>query len=74
MALWILMARFVDVFFLIAPEFYKGGLSIHWMDVAAVVGLGGIWVALFTANLKSAPLLPTRDADLASALKASAGH
>jgi hypothetical protein len=74
MALWILMARFVDVFFLIAPEFYDGGLSIHWMDLAAVAGLGGLWIALFTANLRSAPLLPARDPDLASALRASAGH
>jgi hypothetical protein len=74
MALWILMARFVDVFFLIAPEFYDGGLSIHWMDLAAVAGLGGLWMALFTANLRSAPLLPTRDPDLASALAAAGGH
>jgi len=38
--------------------------------VAAVVGLGGIWVALFTSNLKSRPLLPVHDAGLADALQA----
>jgi hypothetical protein len=74
MAMWIVFARFVDVYFLIAPEFYDGGLTIHWMDAAAVVGLGGVWIALFAANLKSQALLPGRDPDLASALKAAAGH
>jgi hypothetical protein len=74
MALWIIMARFVDVFFLIAPEFHDGGLSIHWMDLAAVVGLCGLWVSLFASHLKSAPLLPVRDLDLAASLAPRAGH
>ena len=74
MALWMIAARFVDVFFLIGPEFYKDGLAIHWMDATAVIGLGGIWTSLFVANLKSRALLPARDAGLAAALKAAAGH
>lgn len=74
MALWIIMARFVDVFFLIGPEFHKEGLAIGWMDVAALVGLGGVWISLLAANLKSRPLLPLQDPDLAGALKAAGGH
>jgi hypothetical protein len=38
------------------------------------VGLGGIWIALFAAALKSRPLLPVRDPELANALKAATGH
>ncbi len=74
MALWIIMARFVDVFFLIGPEFHKEGLAMDWMDVAALVGLGGVWISLLAANLKSRPLLPLQDPDLAGALKAAGGH
>ena len=74
MAAWMVLARFADLFFLIAPEFYRNGLTIHWMDVAAMIGVGGLWMALFTANVKSRPLLPTGDPDLANALKATAGH
>ncbi|MDO8835393.1 MAG: hypothetical protein Q7V01_07335 [Vicinamibacterales bacterium] len=74
MALWLIMARFVDVFFLIGPEFHQDGLAIHWMDLAAMVGIGGVWTSLFAAYLKSRPLLPLQDPDLAGALKATGGH
>jgi hypothetical protein len=74
MAAWIVLARFADVFFLVGPDLHKGGLALHWMDVTALVGLGGVWIALFAAALKSRPLLPVRDPELASALKAAAGH
>lgn len=74
MALWMIAARFVDVFFLIGPEFHGESLSMHWMDVAAMVALGGIWVWLFATNLKSRPLLPVGDPGLAHALEAASGH
>jgi hypothetical protein len=70
MAMWLIVARFLDLFYLIGPEAYPHGLGFHWLDAAAVVGLGGIWVALFTSNLKSRPLLPVHDAGLADALQA----
>lgn len=70
MAMWLIVARFLDLFYLIGPEAYPRGLGFHWLDAAAVVGLGGIWVALFTSNLKSRPLLPVHDAGLADALQA----
>jgi hypothetical protein len=70
MAMWLIVARFLDLFYLIGPEAYPHGLGFHWLDAAAVVGLGGIWVALFTSNLKSRPLLPVHDAGLADALRA----
>jgi hypothetical protein len=70
MALWLIAARFVDLFYLIGPEAYTHGLGFHWLDVAAPVGLGGVWVALFASNLKGAPLLPLRDAGLENALHA----
>jgi len=74
MALWMIAVRFLDVFYIIGPEAYPEGLRFHWMDAAATVGLGGIWVALFAANLKSRPLLPLREPELASALRGPEGH
>jgi len=68
MALWLIAARFVDLFYLIGPEAYPDGLGFHWLDLAALLGLGGVWVALFVSNLKSRPLLPLRDAGLENAL------
>jgi len=74
MAAWIVFARLVDVFFLIGPEFHKGGLALHWMDITALVGLGGVWVALFVGALQGRALLPAQDPDLGKALAAGHGH
>jgi hypothetical protein len=70
MAMWLIAARFLDLFFMIGPEAYPRGLAIHWLDLAAAIGLGGIWVAFFAANLKSRPLLPLHDAGVENALHA----
>jgi hypothetical protein len=68
MAMWLIAARFLDLFYLIGPEAYPNGVGFHWLDLAAPIGLGGIWVALFLANLKDRPLLPLKDAGLENAL------
>ncbi len=60
-ALLILVMRLVDVFWLVEPTFHPTGFFIHWMDVLAPVGLGGIWIAAFLWHLKGKPLLPVRD-------------
>ena len=40
-ALAIIVARLLDVFWLIAPEFYERPLTVHWMDVAAIAASAG---------------------------------
>ncbi len=69
LALAILFLRLVDLFWLTAPEFWPGGFHLSWMDVAAPVGIGGLWVACFAWQLKGRPLLPVGDPDLAEALE-----
>ena len=61
------LARLVDVYFLIAPEF-SASVRVHWVDIAAVAGLGGIFVTLFVWRLGLRPLLPAHDPEVASAL------
>ena len=73
-ALGILVMRIVDLFFLVAPEFEKQGFSIHWLDIVAPVGLGGLWLWLFLTQLRQRPLLPVRDPHLAEALEGAGGH
>ncbi len=60
-AVAVLALRLVDMFWLVAPAFHPEGFTIHWMDLAAPVGLGGLWLAAFFSNLKRAPLLPLHD-------------
>ncbi|HEY3383658.1 MAG TPA: hypothetical protein VGK32_17985 [Vicinamibacterales bacterium] len=67
-AVGIIIARVFDVFFLIAPEFYRDHLSVHWLDLTALVGLGGLWLTMFIWRLGARPLLPPNDPELAPAL------
>jgi hypothetical protein len=65
----ILVARLLDLFFLIMPEFYRNRVGVHWLDVAAVAGLGGIWLTVFVWRLERRPLLAPNDPELQPALE-----
>lgn len=54
----VLLARLVDLFWIVMPAFYPSGLRVHWMDVLMPVGIGGLWLAAFAWRLKRQPLLP----------------
>jgi hypothetical protein len=53
--------RLVDLFWRIMPAFRQAGFYIHWMDIAALVGIGGLWAAVFLWQLRKRPLLPLYD-------------
>jgi hypothetical protein len=65
--------RMLDVLFQVAP-FYHETLAIHWIDVAALVGIGGLWVTAFTVLLKGRPLLPVNDPHLREVLADHGAH
>jgi hypothetical protein len=60
-ALGILVMRLIDLFYIVAPSFRPGEIVIHWMDIVAPVGIGGIWLWVFLGYLQSQPLLPLHD-------------
>jgi len=68
LAVFMLVMRFMDVFWLIAPWVKQGAFGVHWMDVAAVFGLSGLWVGVFCYLLKGRALLPVGDPYLPEAL------
>jgi hypothetical protein len=57
----ILFMRLADMFWIVMPELRHDGLSFSWLDIAAPVGIGGIWVAAFLWRLGKQPLLPLHD-------------
>jgi hypothetical protein len=68
-ALLVVVVRFIDILWLILPAFTPSHFAIHWMDLAVPIGIGGIWLAVFAAQLKVRPLLPVRDPEYAEALE-----
>lgn len=58
---WMILMRFVDIFWIIVPAFEREGFPLHWLDLSVAVGIGGIWLAVFLSRLIGKPLLPLRD-------------
>lgn len=56
-----LVLRLVDLFWVVAPAFHDNRVQVHWMDLAAPVGLGGIWLAVYLWQLRRQPLLPAAE-------------
>jgi hypothetical protein len=68
----LLVARLVDVYWLTAPEFWPGGIHLHWLDVLVPIGIGGIWISFYVRYLRQWPLLPIGDRRLAEAMERKA--
>lgn len=60
----ILVMHAVDLYWFVVPAFQPAGIAVHWLDVVTLLGLGGIWIAVFMWQLKGRPLLPVRDPGL----------
>lgn len=60
-ALGLLVMRLVDLYFIVTPALHPGEVTIHWMDVLAPIGIGGIWLWAFLGYLRGESLLPLHD-------------
>ncbi len=76
----VILARMVDMVYLVAPAFHHEGQPVHvnpWDFLgmfAAMVGLGGIWLAFYIRQLKRRPLLPLLAPDVENVLNATTHH
>jgi hypothetical protein len=68
MAVFIMAMRLIDVFWLIEPNFNTGGFHLSLLDIAAPLGVGGVFVALFLMELAKRPLMPLGAPDLQKTL------
>jgi hypothetical protein len=71
-----LLMQLVDLFWLIGPDLVGHGhedvpLRVHWMDLAAALGLGGLWLFLFAREARTAPVLPTGEPEVRELLAAA---
>jgi hypothetical protein len=64
----VVVMRALDLFWLIKPAFTGNDFEVHWLDAAALIGIGGIWVAIFVGSLAKRPLVPGHETMVRSAL------
>ncbi|MBV9572833.1 MAG: hypothetical protein JOY93_02175 [Acidobacteriales bacterium] len=60
LATGLMIMRFVDLFWIIEPNF-SPTIRVTWLDIVVPVAMGGLWLAYFFHNLASMPLLPAFD-------------
>jgi len=68
-AVFVLAMRVVDTYWQVVPHFRTGSFGVSWVDISALVGLGGIWMAYFLHQLAKRPLVPLNDPFLSEALQ-----
>ncbi len=69
-ALFILCVRVLEVYWLITPAFSPHHARVHWLDVTAWLGVGGVWLWAFTGGLRGRALIVWND----PSLPAAGGH
>jgi hypothetical protein len=68
-AIVVIAMRFVDLYWMVAPDFHQEQFTVSWMDFLMPIGLGGVWLALFLWQLAWRPLMPIGDPHLEEALE-----
>jgi len=58
---WLLLMRWLDLFFIVYPGKFPEGVVPGWVELAPMLGIGGIFVWLVWKRLVSNPLIPLND-------------
>jgi hypothetical protein len=67
---WLSLMRFVDLFWVIEPNF-STTLHLSWLDLVVPIAMAGLWLAYFFRNLSSMPLVPAYDVYAVEVLEAA---
>jgi hypothetical protein len=73
LAAWLMLMRYLDLFWIIEPNFSKT-LNITLADVVVPIAIGGFWLASFFRNLGALPLLPVYDPSAIEVLQPQHHH
>ena len=76
---WLMLVmQLVDLYWLIGPDLMTQGhghapLRFHWMDLAAALGMGGLWLFLFARQVRTRPVLPLGEPAVRALVERRAG-
>jgi hypothetical protein len=73
LAVWLLFMRFVDLFWIIEPNFSKN-FTVTIADIVVPMAIGCIWIFFYCRNLAALPLLPAYDVSATDVLDSHTEH
>jgi hypothetical protein len=71
-AIIVLVARYVGLYWLTEPAFTGVKFHYSWMSLAALVGVGGLWLYLFIGQLKGQTIIPIHETWVEEAVREGA--
>jgi hypothetical protein len=66
---WVFVMHFVDIYWLIMPVQSGGGVHPHWLDLAAILFVGGLSGAWIVSRYFTAAPIPLHDPELVEGLE-----
>ncbi|PYX45381.1 MAG: hypothetical protein DMG79_19395 [Acidobacteria bacterium] len=73
LAVWLMVMRYLDLYWIIEPNFSKT-FNFTISDLVVPVAIGGLWLAFFFRNLAALPLLPLYDPSAVEVLDPEPHH
>jgi len=73
LAVWLLFMRFVDLFWIIEPNFSRN-FAVTIADMVVPIAIGCIWIFFFCRNLAALPLLPAYDVSAGDVFEEDPNH
>lgn len=73
LAVWLLCMRFLDLFWIIEPNF-STNFTVTIADIVVPMAIGCIWLFFFCRNLAALPLLPAYDVSAEDVFEAHPAH
>ncbi len=67
-AVWMLVMHWIDLYWLVMPEFKSDTLPVHIIDLGCLLGIGGLFVATIAHIARGKALIPLKDPRLHDSL------
>lgn len=67
-AVWILIMHWIDLYWLVLPQFSPGRIPFHFVDIGCLVGICGLFIANLCWIARGHSLIPLRDPRLGESL------
>jgi hypothetical protein len=65
----VLVIRYVGVYWLVGPSYYGRHFQYSWISLAALVGIGGLWLWAFIGQLKGQSIIPIHETWVEEAIR-----
>jgi len=61
LVVFVLLMRLVDLFWIVMPDVYPDAFRLSWLDLAAPIALGSLWLFAFSRGIRMRGLIPVGD-------------